>query len=89
MQSILDANPFPHAEPSKATVLFLDRKAKPSDISDVTGVNNEQLAIGSKELYVYYPDGMGSSKLKLPAAKMGTARNINTVRKMIHIASKR
>jgi len=86
MKSVLDANPFPDAEPSKATVLFLDRKAKKADITDVSGVKNEELSIGVKELYVHYPDGMGTTKLKIPAAKSGTARNINTLRKLILMA---
>jgi len=88
MKSILNANPFADAEPSKATVLFLDRKAKQSDISDTSGIKNEVLAIGVKELYVHYPDGMGISKLKIPAAQSGTARNINTVRKITLMAEK-
>jgi len=31
---------------------------------------------------VHYPDGIGTSKLKIPAAKAGTARNMNTVAKL-------
>ena len=30
---------------------------------------------------------MGRSKLRIPAAKTGTARNINTVAKLVEIAS--
>jgi len=88
LKSILAKNPFPDAHPSKATVLFLDRKAQ-SDITDVTGLKNEELFIGAKELYVHYPDGMGTSRLKIPAAKTGTARNLNTINKMILMAQKR
>lgn len=88
MKSVLKANPFPDAEPSKATVLFLDRKAKQSDITDVTKINNELLSLGDKELYVHYPSGMGTSKLNIPAAKSGTARNLNTVRKLILMSEK-
>lgn len=88
MKSVLRANPFPDAEPSKVTVLFLDRKAKQSDISETTGVKNEVLSMGVRELYIHYPDGLGSSKLKSPATKFGTARNINTVRKITLMADK-
>ncbi len=88
MKSILSANPFADAEPSKVTVLFLDRKAKQSDISESTGIKNEVISMGVKELYIHYPDGIGSSKLKNPAAKSGTARNINTVRKIVLMAEK-
>lgn len=53
MKSILNANSFPDAEPSKAIVLFLDRKAKQSDITDATGLKNEVLSAGTKELYFH------------------------------------
>jgi len=88
LKNIINNNPFPKAEPSKATVLFLDRKARQADVTDVTGVKNEALTIGANELYVHYPDGMGTTKLKIPAAKTGTARNLNTVKKMILLAEK-
>jgi hypothetical protein len=35
---------------------------------------------------VHYGDGMGSSKLIIPAAKIGTGRNINTLNKMLELA---
>jgi len=38
---------------------------------------------------VAYPNGMGRSKLKIPAAKTGTARNLNTVSKLIEMASRK
>jgi len=34
---------------------------------------------GRREIYVHYGEGMAKSKLVIPAAKLGTARNINTV----------
>jgi uncharacterized protein (DUF1697 family) len=39
-----------------------------------------------REIYAYYPDGMGQSKLKIPAAKNGTARNMNTIAKLAEMA---
>jgi uncharacterized protein (DUF1697 family) len=33
-----------------------------------------------------YPLGQGASKLKLPAGRAGTARNINTVAKLAEMA---
>ena len=42
---------------------------------------------GGQEIYIYYPDGMGRSKLKLPKSdSVSTARNINTVGKLVAIA---
>jgi uncharacterized protein (DUF1697 family) len=36
---------------------------------------------------VHYPNGSGRSKLKLPALKSGTSRNLNTVRKLADMAA--
>jgi uncharacterized protein (DUF1697 family) len=44
--------------------------------------------LGKKEIFVHYPTGMGRSKLRIPAAKRGTARNMNTVAKLVELASK-
>lgn len=87
LKSIIKNNPFPEAAPNKSTVLFLDRKATASDIRDCSGVKNEHVSIGSNELYVHYPEGMSATKLSIPAAKIGTARNMNTINKLMALAS--
>jgi uncharacterized protein (DUF1697 family) len=53
----------------------------------ITGQAKEEVTLGTRGIYVYYPDGMGRSKLKIPAAKRGTARNMNTVAKLADWAS--
>ncbi len=40
---------------------------------------DERLALGKREIYVHYGDGMADSRLKIPGAKSGTARNMNTI----------
>jgi len=45
------------------------------------------MRLGRRELYVYYPPGMGKSKLQIPAANSGTARNMNTVAKLVEMSS--
>ena len=66
---------------------FLDA-APPRDALDhVTGRKDEWIALGMREIYVHYGDGMGTSKLKIPAAKLGTARNMNTVAKLAELAA--
>ena len=42
-------------------------------------VQGERMALGPRCLYVSYGAGIGKSKLKLPAVKRGTARNMNSV----------
>ena len=44
------------------------------------------MRLGAREIFVHYPDGIGVSKLRIPAAKSGTARNMNTVAKLVEIA---
>ena len=46
----------------------------------------EEARVAGAEIYVYYPGGSGRSKLKLPALKPGTSRNLNTVRKLADMA---
>jgi len=41
---------------------------------------------GKREIYVYYPEGQGRSKLKLPLKESATARNMNTVAKLVALA---
>ena len=43
--------------------------------------------MGAREIYVHYPDGIGRSKLSIPAARDGTARNLNTVAKLAAMAA--
>ncbi len=49
---------------------------------------NEEMRLGEREIFVHYPSGMGRSKLKIPAATYGTARNMNTIAKLAEMASR-
>jgi uncharacterized protein (DUF1697 family) len=44
------------------------------------------MSLGLREIYIHYGDGMRTSRLKIPAAKIGTARNITTVTKLSQMA---
>jgi len=46
------------------------------------------MRLGIREIFVHYPGGMGRSKLKIPAARTGTARNMNTVAKLAGLAAR-
>jgi uncharacterized protein (DUF1697 family) len=82
MAAILAKNPF-KSRPSNATVaIFLDERPLADALKAVTGQAEEEIALGTREIYVHYRAGMGRSKLKIPAAKKGTARNMNTVAKL-------
>lgn len=88
MKVILEANPFPEKSPAHTIVLFLNNAPPCDALERVTGLNGEDVRLGRREIYVFYGDGMGRSKLKIPAAREGTGRNINTVRKLIELADK-
>ena len=66
---------------------FLDNAPAADAMKTVTNQTNEQIKLGVREIYGYYPDGMGVSKLKIPAAKNGTARNMNTIAKLAEMAA--
>jgi uncharacterized protein (DUF1697 family) len=86
--AILNKNPFPERDPKFTVAIFLDRKPPNNALAQATGRNDEDMRIGAREIYVYYGSGLGRSKLRIPAAKNGTARNMNTVRKMVELSSK-
>ena len=87
MAAVLAANPFPDAAPNRTMTIFLDQ-APPADTVDTAkGLKSEQIALGNREIYVHYGDGMGDSQLKLAAAQHGTARNMNTITKLVEMAA--
>jgi uncharacterized protein (DUF1697 family) len=88
MLAILKANPFPKAEPKYTYAIFLDEPPPADALAHVSGQNDEQIRLGKREIYVHYGSGMGRSKLRIPAAKTGTARNMKTVAKLAEIAAK-
>ncbi len=87
LRAILDKNPFPDRDPKFTVAIFLDRKPPKDALDMVTGQDDEDMRLGAREIYVYYGSGMGRSKLKIPAAKDGTARNMNTIKKMVALSS--
>ncbi len=84
---VLAANPFPD-RPAKYTVaIFLDQPPPADAVARVTGQADEEIRLGRREIYVHYGAGMGRSKLRIPAAQAGTARNMNTVAKLAEMAA--
>jgi uncharacterized protein (DUF1697 family) len=88
MQAVLDANPFPKAHPSYTHAFFLEAVPAAGALQEVSGQDGEELRLGKREIYVHFPKGAGASKLKIPAAKTGTARNMNTVARLAAMAAK-
>lgn len=86
MRSILGKNPFPDKEPQKVAVFFLNT-IPPKDLKkNLAAPGGEQVLTGKREIYVYYPDGMGRSKLKLPLERAAaTVRNLKTVARLVEM----
>ncbi len=89
MAAVLAANPFAEAAGNRTVAIFLDASPTATALHDVTGAKGERLALGRREIYVHYGDGMADSRLKIPAAKAGTARNMNTIAKLADMAASR
>lgn len=86
MRSVLARNPFPHADPAKVAVLFLDAAPALDAVQAAKGQTDEEVVAGDLEVFIHYPSGMGRSRLRLPAATVGTARNLNTVARLAAMA---
>ena len=96
LRKAIAASPFAsrrNLEPGKILVTFLT--AEPPSEAHATLLrlksHPEELHLNGRELYIYFPDGAGQSKLPWSSVEKlfkttGTARNWNTVTKMLAIA---
>ncbi len=87
MAAVLQANPFPRADPRRTVAIFLDAPPPPGALHEAVGQRNEDLRLGAREIYVHYVDGIGVSKLRIPAAKSSTARNMSTIAALAEMAA--
>jgi uncharacterized protein (DUF1697 family) len=79
-------NPFASEPGERTGVLFIDGPIAPDALARTAGRRNEQLRLGRREIYVFYPDGMGRSRLRISSASAGTMRNMNTISKLVALA---
>lgn len=96
LRKVIAKNPFAKRkdiEPSKLIVTFLAQEPSPDAVAKVLAIkaDPEELFVQGRELYVYFPTGMG--RTKLPVASIGrtlktpgTARNWNSVLKLMEMA---
>lgn len=82
MAAVAAANPFADRPGNRTVAIFLDAPPPADAAETAKGAAGERIAPGVREIYVFYPDGQGRSKLQIPAAREGTARNMNTVAKL-------
>lgn len=86
LETALTKNPFEAENPARVLIHFLDQPPARGALSGVSAPGGERLKLVGRDLFVHYPNGQGTSKLKLPFAKIATARNINTVTKLAELA---
>lgn len=86
LAAVLQGNPFSSAAPDRTVAIFLDAPPPADGLDKVSGQKTEEIRLGEREIYVHYKDGIGQSKLKIAAAQAGTARNMNTVAKLLEMA---
>ena len=88
MAAVLAANPFSDRPGNNVQAFFMNEKP-PKDLLDSVRnkAEDERVAAGKREVYVAYGEkGIGRSRLRIPAAEAGSARNMNTVAKLAELA---
>jgi uncharacterized protein (DUF1697 family) len=98
LREVMAKNPFATRrgiEPGKLLIIFLasDPSRDARDKVRTIKADPEELSIDGRELYIYFPTGIGKSKLPVPAIlktleTSGTGRNWTSVTKMLEIAEK-
>lgn len=90
MAAVVKGNPFKDAPGRRVLATFLSESPPSDALEQVRGLDGERLALGKREIYVDYCGRLlGRSKLKIPAAVAGTARNMNTVASLADLAQER
>ena len=98
LRRVVERNPFadePGISPNRLLVYFLAGEVRGQILAQAgkSFRGPEVIRPGKRELYIYFPDGMGRSKLSLGAIEKllgtsGTGRNWNTVVKLVEAAEK-
>jgi uncharacterized protein (DUF1697 family) len=96
MKQALASNPFARrrdVEPLKVLVTFLAAEPDAEAQAKLLGLKgySEELHFNGRELYIYFPNGVGKSKFPWSSIEKflhttGTARNLNSVTQILQIA---
>lgn len=87
VRAAMEANPFPDEDGSKVMVAFIGGAMPANPLEGMVAPGGEQVVAGQREIYVFYPEGMGRSRFRLPLKGVSvTMRNINTVTKLVTLA---
>ena len=98
LKDVVARNPFAkrrNINPGKLLVTFLADQPAAEARDQVLKMKTdpEELHIDGREVFIYFPDGMGRSKLSWPTigkklGTTGTGRNLNSVIKLLEIAER-
>jgi len=87
MADVVVRNPFPDEPGNRTMVLFVDDPLPADAFHGVSGRQDELLVLGRREIYIFYGNGLGNSRLRIPAAAKGTTRNMTTVAMLAEMAA--
>ena len=87
MAKVVKANPFTDMPGNRVQVFFMNQAPPANLLANVRNQVDERIALSPREVFVAYGErGIGKSRLRIPAAEEGTARNMNTVAKLAELA---
>ena len=88
LDAVVKSNPFVDTPAKKVQVFFMNDPPPEDLLATVRNkADDERIAVGTREVFVAYGEkGIGRSRLRIPAAEAGTARNMNTVAKLAELA---
>ena len=84
LAEVVAGNPWSSRPGNRVVAIFIDG---PLSLDGITGQRGEMVKLGPRAIYVDYHDGMANTRLRIPAAKLGTARNMNTVTKLAEMTA--
>jgi len=98
LEDAITSNPFSKRrdiEPAKLLVLFLAADPSKQSCEKLLAIkaDPEELKLNGREVYIYFPNGMGKTKLPWTTIEKvlgtpGTGRNWNSVTKLLEMARK-
>ncbi|GII57245.1 hypothetical protein Pth03_56340 [Planotetraspora thailandica] len=92
LRAVVEDNPLEVRDPAKFAVVFLSEEPDRRMLEgiDPASYAPEEMSVGRRELYMYFPDGLRRPKLPPLLEKRSTAaatmRNWNTVTKVLALA---
>ncbi|NVB79411.1 MAG: DUF1697 domain-containing protein [Kofleriaceae bacterium] len=96
LNQVVNDNPFPKSGGKELHVLFCTTKPTATAFAKIEAAKfaPEAWALANREVYLNLPHGIGTSKLagaitRVSPAKEATARNWNTVEKLVAMAAER